>query len=356
MMPADTDRVTHYDQISLLGIASSILAGRRLIIAATFVSMVFAVISAAKTEREFTATASFLPTESEQGALGGASGLAQRFGFSIPSSSNGGRGPQFYADLLLSREILDGVVEAGVEVSTSTGVTTVDLIDRFNASGETTAERIAWTRRSLERTISVNVNLPQTGVVTVTVQTGEAELSAAILRRLLELISTFDLETRQSQASAERGFAEDRLGQLTAELSTAEDALKRFLGENRQFMNSPQLSFEHERLQRQVFMRQELVTSMAQAFEQARIDEVRNTPVFTVIDQPDVPAIADPRGRLMKLITGLVTGLLGGLALVYVGEVSRRAQATDGQSLAEFQGALRKALRDPLGIRRSSGP
>ncbi len=45
--------------------------------------------------------------------------------------------------------------------------------------------------------------------------------------------------------------------------------------------------FEHDRLERPVSMRQELVTAMAQAYEQARVDEVRNTPVITVIDQPE---------------------------------------------------------------------
>ena len=45
--------------------------------------------------------------------------------------------------------------------------------------------------------------------------------------------------------------------------------MKAFLVENRQFSNSPQLIFEHDRLERQVTMRQELVTAMAQAYEQA---------------------------------------------------------------------------------------
>ena len=45
--------------------------------------------------------------------------------------------------------------------------------------------------------------------------------------------------------------------------------------------------FGHDRLERQVSVRQELVTAMAQAYEQARVDEVRNAPVITVIDQPE---------------------------------------------------------------------
>jgi len=353
--PSDAGRVLHPDQISLLGVSTAVIEGRRLIVAATFVSMLFAVISAATTGRDFTATASFLPAQGEQGTLSGARGLAQQFGFSVPSSSNAGRSPRFYADLVVSREILDGVIESGVDVHTPDGTTLVDLAERFNTSGETAAERTAWTRRALSRKVSVS-EVPQTSVIAVSVRTDEPELSAAILRRIIELISAFDMETRRSQAAAERSFAEERLGQLRTELTMVEDSLKLFLDENRQVFNSPQLTFENERLQRQVLMRQELVTAMAQAFEQARIDEVRNTPVLTIIDQPLAPAIANPRGRLMKLITGLAVGLLGGLALVYLRELSARSGAVANQSFGEFKGVLIKAVRDPFGIRASSRP
>ena len=263
---------------------------------------------------------------------------------------------QFYEDLIQSREILGSLVARGVEVITETGVTTIDLAEHFEIEGETDEARNARTRRRLEQeVISVSVS-PETGVVTVALQTDTPALSAAIGRRLLELISRFDVETRQSQASQERSFAEERLGQLRTELTMVEDSLKLFLDENRQFMNSPQLTFENGRLQRQVLMRQELVTAMALAFEQARIDEVRNTPVLTIIDQPLAPAIANPRGRLMKLITGLAAGLLGGLALVYLRELRARSGAVANQSFGEFKGVLIKAVRDPFGIRVSSRP
>jgi uncharacterized protein involved in exopolysaccharide biosynthesis len=248
------------------------------------------------------------------------------------------------------------VVTPGIEVVTPTGVTTVDLVDRFEIEGETSEERHELTRRYLtESVISVSIGR-ETGVVTVSVRTDDPGLSAAIGRRLLDLIATFDVDTRQSQASAERGFAEERLGQLRLELSTSEDLLKEFLVENRQFDNSPQLTFEYERLGRQVAMRQELVTAMAQAYEQARIDEVRNTSIITVIDQPEPPALPDPRGRRRKLILGMTFGLMAGFGLAFIAEFGERTRTEESQAYGELREVLKDAKRDLFGLRRSKRP
>jgi uncharacterized protein involved in exopolysaccharide biosynthesis len=245
------------------------------------------------------------------------------------------------------------VVRTDLEVATSTGVINVDLADHFEIQGETPEERTAWTRRLLaEEVMSVSVG-QQTSVVTISVRTDDRELSAAIGRRLLGLISKFDVETRQLQASAERGFAEERLEELRGEIMIAEDSLKAFLIENRQISNSPQLTFEHDRLQRQVIMRQELVTAMAQAFEQARIDEVRNTPVITVIDRPESPALPDPRFRLLKLLLGSTVGLLVGFGFAFIREFGERAKTEEGRAYGEFREAVGDTKRDLFGLRSS---
>ena len=350
------DQVPYDDEISLLDVASLVLRGRRLILVSTFTGALLALVITLLSPLKYTATASFLPQAGDQGPLSGVSGLAQQFGFSISSSGTTERSPEFYQSLLQSREILDGLVRPGVEVITATGVTKVDLAEHFEIKGETPEERNAWTRRHLsESVISVSV-ARETSVVTVSVQTDDPELSAAIGRRLLVLITTFDVETRQSQASAERGFAGERLEHLRVELSTAEDALEAFLVENRQFANSPQLTFERDRLQRQVAMRQELVTAMAQAYEQARIDEVRNTSIITVIDGPESPAIRDPRRGLLKLLLGLSLGMMLGVSLAVVREFNERAKNEESQAYNQFQQVFRDAKGDPFGVRRSRRP
>ena len=350
------DEVPYGDEISLLDVASLVLRRRRLILVWTLMGALLALVVALVSPLEYTATASFVPLGGNQRGLSEVFGVAQQLGFTIPQSGGAEQSPAFYQDLLQSREILDGVVRSGFEVVTAAGVTQVDLADKFEIEGETADERNAHTRRYLaEKVISVSVG-QVTGIVTVSLRTDEPELSAAIGRRLLDLISDFDRETRRSQASAERGFAEGRLEQLLVELSTAEDSLKAFLVENRQFFNSPQLTFEHDRLRRQVDMRQELVTGMAQAYEQARIEEVRNTSVITVIDQPEPPALPDSRYKLLKLLLGLTVGLMAGLGVAVIRELGERAKNEESEAYDEFQQVLKDAKGDLFGIRRSRRP
>ena len=314
------------ESLSVLEVVSIVVRQRRLLLSATFVGALLGGLGAFLSPVMYTAEVSFLTRNPEQAGLASVGGLAQQFGFSLPGSTGSARSPEFYQNLLRSRQILEGLVESELELVTTAGVTLIDLAEHFEIEGETVEQRHARTRRHLnEQVISVRV-ARDIGVVTVAVRTKRPELSAAIGGRLLELVSAFDLETRQSEASAERGFAEERLGELRTELEVAEDSLKSFLDENRQFSNSPQLTFEHDRLQRRVDMRQSLVTAMAQAFEQARIDEVRNTPVITVIDQPEPPALPDPRGRVLILALGLTLGVMAGFGLALVREFGERAK------------------------------
>src|SRR5438876_484305 len=92
------------------------------------------------------------------------------------------------------------------------------------------------------------------------------------------------------QASQERRFLGERLDTARAELRRAEGALEKFLQRNRSYPNSPTLLFEHDRLQREAGLRQDVYSMLTQAYEQARMQAVRNTPSISLIDHP-VPAL-----------------------------------------------------------------
>jgi uncharacterized protein involved in exopolysaccharide biosynthesis len=77
------------------------------------------------------------------------------------------------------------------------------------------------------------------------------------------------------------------------------------------------LLFQHDRLQRAVTMRQDVYTSLVQALDNARLDEMRNTPLLTVLETPRARANPDRRYLLLKgALALLLGGILGaGLAL-----------------------------------------
>jgi len=289
----------------------------------------------------YTSTASFLPENPDAPATG-AMALAQQFGVNLGGDGTE-RSPQFYADLVMTNEILRSTVTKVYRSSSEDGEG-LDLVTYYRSRGPNREARIERAVPKLRDDMNVRVNR-ETGVVSVSVTTKDAVVSEGIVTNLLELINTFDLSTRQTQARAERQFTGERLSQVTKELEEAEDSLKSFLAENRLFSNSPPLQFEHDRLQRTVFMRQELLTSLAQSYESARIEEVRNTPLVTLVEQPRVAALPDPRRRPLIVASGLVFGLMLGFFGAFLANYVERARKNGGSELEEFSSLWRDAKR-----------
>ena len=99
------DQVTHDAEFSFFDVASLVLRQRKLIVVSALACVLFAFVVVLFTEREYTATTSFVPHGSDQGGFSGVASLAQQFGFSLPQSIAGSeRTPEFYRDLLGSRD------------------------------------------------------------------------------------------------------------------------------------------------------------------------------------------------------------------------------------------------------------
>ena len=101
-------------------------------------------------------------------------------------------------------------------------------------------------------------------------------------------------------------------------------------------------------------MRQELVTSLAQAVERARIEEVRNTPVMTSIESPRVPAVRDRKGRVLIVFLGIISGVMVGVFLAFLRNYSEEDRTKENPRLDELSSLWSEALRHPF--KRSAGP
>jgi uncharacterized protein involved in exopolysaccharide biosynthesis len=102
-----------------------------------------------------------------------------------------------------------------------------------------------------------------------------------------------------------------------------------FLEANRQWQDSPLLQFRHDGLQRKVTLRQTVLTTLVQSYEQARISEVRDTPVITVLQAPFLPPGPDPRRRVLSAALGIVLGGMAGIVFAFLVEAFRRPSEGD---------------------------
>jgi len=115
--------------------------------------------------------------------------------------------------------------------------------------------------------------------------------------------------------------------------------MQSFLQRNR-VATSPDLVFDRERLQREITLRQQTYTTLLQSQEEARIREVRDTPVITVLEQPALPALPESRHVAANAAMGAVVGFLLAILLNVISLARRSASP----SVREFFVALDEAL------------
>ena len=149
-----------------------------------------------------------------------------------------------------------------------------------------------------------------TGIVRLEVRTKNRQLSAIVARRLLDFVNEFNLRRRQTQAGAEREFTARRARAALDSLHSAETGLADFRATNIDFSRSPRLATRESEWQRRVALAQQIYTTVAQRYELANIEAVRNTPVITVLDAPEGLVEAQPRYTRQIVLAALLAGLV----------------------------------------------
>ncbi|MHB1223864.1 MAG: hypothetical protein ACYC2G_07445 [Gemmatimonadaceae bacterium] len=264
--------------------------------------------------------ASFVSNTSESVKLpGGLAGLAGMGGLASDMGMNLGgepsESPAFYVQLVLSRELLTRLLESRfADPRTEVTTDSAELVDILKLGrGQSRARRMELGIELLRRAITPGAD-PRTNFVELTIDMPWPGLTAAVANRAVELVARFNLEQRTSRARARRQFVEQRLAEAEGELRAAEDRYRDFLLQNRQWRSSPTLTAAENRLDRRVVLASDLVTTLQRQYETARIDEVNNAPVVTLVDAA-VPPVRPRWPRPLPLAalalgTALVVGAL----------------------------------------------
>lgn len=301
--------------VSFPWIVLVLLRSRRVILLFAGIGLVLSVAVAMLRPIYYTSTFSFVPQSGQDQGRSGLASIAGQFGIALGSLGGQSQPPQLYADLLRTREILGQIARDSVAL-TGRGRVPVAAFFGIEEVGPVALE--STMRMLREKVIATSVAARTTGMVTVTVRTRSPEASQQIAQAALDGLNQFNLATRKSQAGEERRFTEARLQAAKASLQVAENAVQSLLQGNRQMSGFSEASFRRERLQREVTLQQQIVTGLAQQYEDARIREVRDTPVITVIEKPALPVIPDPRGRGLTMVMGLIGSLVIAVVLVLV--------------------------------------
>lgn len=279
------------------------------------------------------------------GDVGQLAGLAAQFGVQLPQQGQA-QSPDFYVSLLDSREIL---AQAGARAY-GVASDSLSLSQYLGIEGATQALVESKVVTRLARDIDAQVEI-KTGVIRLSVRARNADLAHQLNATLLDLLNDFNLRTRQSQARAERVFAEQRLGEVRDSLRVAEDRMQGFLQRNRDFRNSPELSFQQDRLARDVALQQGVSQTLLQAYEQAKLQEVRDIPVLTIVERPELPPRPDSRGLTKKPFLLAFLGAFLAVLVAFGRQIGSGLRTAEGEEFTEFRGLLHDSRAELLRLR-----
>ena len=311
----------------------------------------------------YRARASFVANSSSssklQGALGGTSGLGgiiSQLGGTVggdPSES-----PNFYVHLLASRELLTRLLESKFpNPRTDNPRDSAALIDIMKIRNSDPQRRMELGVKELTKAIKPGMDT-RTNLVWFTVDARWGELSAEIGNRLIELVSGFDREIRVSRAKSLRMFLQMRHDSAQAALRQAEENQRIFYERNRGFIaGSPGLRFEEQRITREVDLASDLYVSLDKQLEVARIDEINDAALITIIDSAIIPRKALWPRYWVTLFTATAVGLLAGLLLAGSATILADWRRRNPASWGYLSGAVASArsdLRAAFGLRKKT--
>jgi len=343
-------------EVGFFDLVNPLLRQRRIVVGLPLFAVALTMIVCLLLPPLYRATTTFLPEtrsppQLPQG-LGGLAGLAGQFGIALPQQP--GQGARFYAAVLRSREIMEPVLLSRYPLPDGppAAADSATLLRILKVRGRNFADSLGWGLKKLDGLMTVTVD-NQTSIVTLSVDTRNPALSASVAARFIRYLHEFNTNYRESNGRERRKFAEQRVADAGAELRGAEEAVKAFYERNRGWQESPSLVFTEAALRRQVQVGQEVYLTLRREYETARIEEVNDMPVITVIDAPVPPPrktwpMVGPLA-LLALVLGTLVGVLGAYAADYVNRVRQEADA----GYREFAGLLLQARRSlGQGLRR----
>jgi len=168
--------------------------------------------------------------------------------------------------------------------------------------------------RALKGIRAVDVD-KETGMLSITVSTPDAEFSAAVANRFVDVLERVNSEIRRASAAQNSEFLQERLAEMKAELTRAEDRLAEFRESNMR-VSSPNLELERLRFEREMGLKSQIFVSLSSQVELARLEEAKNMPIVRVLERASVPTLPVPVPKMALLVGACLAGAVLGLVLV----------------------------------------
>jgi uncharacterized protein involved in exopolysaccharide biosynthesis len=233
--------------------------------------------------------ARLLPVESKGlgGNLGGLASAAAAFGVSVPGGDNSDAN---FVDVLNSRWLKEQLIKTEFQYRMKSWRFGAERVEKGTLYDYLDVKNMDRAVKEFSSVLSASRDL-KSKVITLSVETKSPDLSQQVVQRAGKLLETFFQEKGRTRGGAKAVFAESRLAEARREMDEAEDNLRRFLDGNRNYLGSadPAVRLKGTRLEAELRLRQQLVTSIAMNREQALLEEKNDIPILNVLDAGNLP-------------------------------------------------------------------
>jgi capsular polysaccharide biosynthesis protein len=349
------------DEIDFIAIAKTFWKGRKKILKTTLIFMALGLFVAIFSEKEYTASTTFVPQTSEGKKIGGGlSGLAAIAGINLGSiGGNTGTGisPLIYPNLInnvsFQKELLQtSITIKGIDDSTSferyyTEIYNPSLLgyikkytiglpgliiktikgnsDDVNlrrvdgAAEKSEIIAISMSEKKLfeilDGCINIDIN-EDDGYVYLTATMPEALPSAQLAINAQKLLEKYIINFKIQKSNEQLKFIEERYIEKEQEFKRVQKKLAKFRDQNQGF-NSAMAQTSIEVLQSEYDLAYNVFTELAKQLEKQKIQVKENTPVFTIIDPVYVPVEKSKPKRFSILIIWSFIGIFFGIVWIF---------------------------------------
>jgi uncharacterized protein involved in exopolysaccharide biosynthesis len=321
------------DEISLITVLNVFLRQRWFILGIAAGLAALAVAAVILAPRTYTVESSFIIQKRDQPQ---AVGIAAQLGLDV-DAADATQSPAFYAALVKTPDVLDRLVDTTFATSNNPKPRSLAALWSLSDKSPDATRRDVIDR--LQKVVSSAVS-QKLDLVVMSVRTQDAQLSRELADGIISQVNSFNLRTRQSRAAAERQFDERLVQEVGSDLRRAEDETQQFLQRNQQLHMSAELEMQKQRLTRRLEILNARYVSVVTAYDRARIDEVRDTPVVTVIERPRLPVSADPRGLPKKTLLMFLVGLAIGSVAALIRHIVASVRSSGDGDAREFHQLL----------------
>lgn len=363
------------DNLSLAYLVIALLRRRRSLLKPIILAGIFGLVVAILLPRNFLARAIFIreTTSESSGIISGGLAALSGLGLNIASGESG-LTVETYPDIIGSREVQMAVLRRPIYFTELD--TTMAMVDYFGRDSNhlfsTLVGYALWlprklagdypsvkgnvregllqpmsktevqARRWLQSHTSVTVDR-STGIMNVSVTSKNPYISYQLVDNYLYFMTKRIQDLHTQMLRGDLVFIEARFQDAKSELLSAEEALVRFMDQNR-FPETAKLKAERASYQRKVDFKSQLYSDFQAQLTQAEVEFQRSQPILTILEEPHPPLKASGIGRkmivLMILFFGFVIGSTGIILEEYYYSAIKRNDANS--AIVELFNFLRK--------------